>query len=648
MSTKSNILESDIDRLFKGAQAAAGFQFLYTLVRVDGIQCWDGYKDEFLQLRKLLNDSTFTCSLGNYQQLAAYPGPTKLLQNLVNCVQGGLYDVSPLRPLVKGAYPNLVRPTPQEIVNFIVTNLRNAGFPNLADLFASAYLPQFSGETAEETPALGPAFKNLHQLLRQLFDRYYEELKGLQKDVKFIPLPGSLDVLELLSDDAMGGVCGLKFHFSQGCSAYFLRTPDQITGSNMEFGPPVTFLMMSMDPPGNEYRVDGKRLYEHDFPGRYNKPFEWKPLIYPGDASHLIEETQQLSADHDVQGVLLYMRLTGRKCIEFAVRSNMELPGTFTHTESEDVLIHKCPSDEDGAHLNIRVYDCTMILKSGTVEEIENGLTSFAWLMSVTFFPYGASYSWRNKYRLTFDGTGLLLPTHDDMTTVDQLLKKFPYEADGFVLGRGIDWYNMGNSATNPFTRFLSYYVAFESVAVAIFDGANLGVAHPERLNRTDRRAKTIECIQEKHAASYDSDPITFVKDSYFECVVGLKAKAKAIATQTFGANHEYVRLLFEKSEADGVSLSDLRSELAHGGVTLLDKTHEALITKNLFTMGTITREFLLRVLFRLQPSDEVPTWCQEFKFGMSAADPRTTMWTTTGKTFPQGTSWRIRPEWCE
>jgi len=130
--------------------------------------------------------------------------------------------------------------------------------------------------------------------------------------------------------------------------------------------------------------------------------------------------------------------------------------------------------------------------------------------------------------------------------------------------------------------------------------------------------------------------------------VAGLKAKAKAIATRTFGENHEYVRLLFEKSEADGVSLSDLRSELAHGGVTLLDKTHEALITKNLFTMGTITREFLLRVLFRLQPSDEVPTWCQEFKFGMSAADPRTTMWTTTGKTFPQGTSWRIRPEWCE
>ena len=187
MSTISNTPESDIDRLFKEAQAAAGFQFLYTLVRIDGIQCWDGYEDEFLKLRESLGDSTFSCSLGNYQRLAASPGPINLLQNLANCVQGGLYDVSPLRPLVKGAYPNFVRPTPQEIVNFIVMNLRNAGFPNLADLFASAYLPQFSGETAEETPALGPAFENLHRLLRQLFDRYYEELK-VECPALFVPV----------------------------------------------------------------------------------------------------------------------------------------------------------------------------------------------------------------------------------------------------------------------------------------------------------------------------------------------------------------------------------------------------------------------------------------------------------------------------
>jgi hypothetical protein len=64
--------------------------------------------------------------------------------------------------------------------------------------------------------------------------------------------------------------------------------------------------------------------------------------------------------------------------------------------------------------------------------------------------------------------------------------------------------------------------------------------------------------------------------------------------------------------------------------------------------MGNIAREFLLRVLFRLRPDERVPTWSQHFALGMSTADPRTTMWTTTDNVFPRGTSWKIRPEWCE
>jgi hypothetical protein len=566
----------------------------------------------------------------------------------VNCAQKQLYDVSPLRSLIKGSFPHAVRPTPQEIVDFITTSLQTAGYPDLASLVAAAYLPKLSGETAQNTPDLPAAFDNLHLLLTRLLDRYYGELKLIQKERKYIRLPGSLDVLELLSDDEMGGLCGLKVHFSQGCSAFFRRSPKEISGLNLEFGPPVVFLMMSMDPPGNEYRVDGKRLYEHDLPGRYNKPGEWKPLIYPGEASHLINECMQLSSDPDVQGVLLYIRLTGHKCIEFAVRSNMELPGVYTGTESGDVLMHKCSPDEDNAHLNVRTYDCTMLLKTGTPEEIENSLTSIGWLMSVMFFPYGATYSWRNKYRMTMGGSGLLRPTHDDMKTVDQLMKKFPHEKGGFVLGRGIDWYNMGNSATNPFTGFLCYYVAFESVAVAIFDGADLGFPQPERLTKGERRTKTAACIQDKYLGSFHSDPIAFVREAYFDCVVGLKSKAKTVATQIFGEDHEYLRLLFEKSGADSVSLSDLRSELAHGGITLLDKSHEELVRKGLFQMGKIAQEFLLRVLFRLQPADAVPTWSQEFQFGMSTSDPRTTMWTTAERIFPKNTSWKIRPEWCE
>src|ERR1039458_4262241 len=143
----------------------------------------------------------------------------------------------------------------------------------------------------------------------------------------------------------------------------------------------------------------------------------------------------------------LAARLTGHRCIEFALRANLELPGEFTGTESNDVLLWKCPPPDDPSNPNVRVYDGLFDLKTGDVGEIEQCLQSLNWLLAMMFFPYGATYSWRNKYRMVLGGTGLLQPTHEEMETVDSLLKRFPYGGDGNILSGGIDWYNMGNSS---------------------------------------------------------------------------------------------------------------------------------------------------------------------------------------------------------
>lgn len=639
---------SDFDQLFEKARKGGGIEFLLTLVRVDGIQSYDGYEDEFLVIRRELAQPALQPTLDNYRKLASFPGPRKLLLNLANCAESKHYDISPLRSLVTGSYPNMIQPTGAEILAFVANRLRGGQFDSVAARFEKSYRAELFESEAGPSPELESALDHLTSFLKDLLGRYFEEIALAAKNPKYIKLPGSLDVLELLSNEEMGGLNGLRVHFQQGCSADFFRTPQGIGGMNVEFGPPVAFLMMSMGPSSNEYRVNGKRLYELEFGGRYNKLGEWKPLIYPGDAKYLIQECLELSDDPDVQGVLMYLRLTGHKCIEFALRSNMELPGEWTGTESNDVLIWKCPPDEDPAHLNVRVYDGVLDLKSGEVGEIEQSLAQLNWLISMMFFPYGATYSWRNKYRMILGGTGLLKPTHDELRTVDALLKKFPYGENGNVLSGGIDWYNMGNSATNPFTRFLCYYVAFESVAVAVFDGAKLGAFTPERPSKAERRAHAATCIADKFSELYASNPIHFVEQAYFECVKGLKVKAKAVAIETFGAGHPYLEALFIKPQESKASLSDLRSELAHGGMTLLDKGHEQLIRQRVDEMGVIAREFLLRVLFKLTPEDKVPSWSQVSELGMNTADPRTTMWTTTDKVFPPGTSWKIRPEWCE
>ncbi len=639
---------SSIQVLFQKAKEQGGFEYLYVLVRIDGIQCYQGYKDELVELREWLKEPDISDIVKAYQFLASQAQPLELFQNLLNCANGKHYQVRAFLHLKKGQFPNAVWPTAQEKIQALVADAQASGFPDLADRLAASYPTNLLEKDRLSPDAVRDAFNTISRLLTELLDCYFDERLKFKGPTKYIKLPGSLDVLELLTDDEFG-LNGLRVHFSQNCTADFYRTREGVFGTNVEFGPPVTFLMMSMEASSNEYRVNGKRLYEIGLPGRYNKLGEWKPLVYPGNADHLIKECGQLSNDPNVQGVLLYLRLTGHRCIEFALRTNLELPGVHTATREGGLHIWKCPSqDYDGGDKNTCVYDCWLDLKTGEVEQIEKGLSSIGHLISVLCFPFGAAYSWRNKYRTTVGGNRKLTPTHDELKIVDDVLQKFPYTVDGVLLASGIDWYNQGTISTNVFTKFFCYYVALESVAIAIADGAELGKMSVTKPTKAAKKAATIACIYEKQKELSAADPIRFVTESYFQCVQSLAAKTRLAVTTVFGERHEYLKSLFQESSDGDMSLSELRSALAHGGVSLLDKQHEHLVRKHLYEMERIAKEFLLRVLFRVDQSEKVPDWVATFQVSLTTADPRSTLVTSTENVFPKGTDWRIRGEWCE
>jgi hypothetical protein len=464
---------------------------------------------------------------------------------------------------------------------------------------------------------------------------------------RYLKLPRSLDVLELIVDEEFG-LSGLRVHFPQRCSAEFYRTSKGVFGTNVEFGPPVTFLMMSVGPSSEEYLVDGKPLYEIGLPGRYNKLGEWKPFVYPGNSEHLVKQAQELSQDPDVQGVLLYLRLTGHRCIEFALRTNLELPGEFTSTVEGELHFWKCPTKDYETDPNINVYDGWLELKTGTVEEIESALSAIGYLISTMCFAFGASYSWRTKYRSAVNGNMSLTPAEEDLKLVGSILQQFKPSADYTLVAAAIDWYNRGTISTNVFTSFFCYYVALESVAVAIADGAGLGKTNIPKLSKAEKKASTISCINEKHGAMFLSEPIKFVEESYFQCVQSLGKKTKAAVTAIFGNSHPYFKLLFEESSGGDIPLSEMRSELAHGEFYLLDRNHEHLVRKHVYEMGRIAKEFLLRVLFRLDPSEKVPVWSGAFKKTLLTRDPRSTMVVSDEALFSKVADWRIRSEWCE
>jgi hypothetical protein len=638
---------SEMDQLFKRAAENGGSDYLYSLVRIDGIQMRANYQDELVALRDWLGNKPEQASQGSYSYLTSLNDPLNLLQNLVNNLRGQHYHIRPFMPLGKAIYSNAVRPNQLEKASTLSKDLAQDGLPGLSALLDRGYRVDLTQNVQVDLAELQSSVDSLTELFDALLQTYFAARLQFKDVSKYIKLPNSLDVLELLTDDEFG-LFGLRVHFPQGCTAEFSRTKQGVFGTNVEFGPPVCFLMMSMSPSTNEYRVNGKRLYEIGLPGRYNKLGEWKPLIYPAESEHLVQECTKLSEDPNVQGALLYLLLTGHRCIEFVLKSNMELPGQLTSTRSNDLHIWKCPPNEDPRYSShLRIYDCWLELKSANVDEVEAALTNIGRLVNLMCFPYGAEYSWRNKYRTTTPTMGTLALAEEDLQIADSVIRRNE-NFDTSRLELAIDWYNQGNISSNVFTRFLCYYIALESAAMAIVNEGRFGQIVFERGAKREQEQSRADCIKGKYRDYFESNPTQFAIESYFECVQTLTAKTKKAVAAVFGAQHQFYEWLFDKTPEGGIALSKLRSQLVHGEKTLLTKEHNHLVRKHLFQMETVVKEFLMRIWLSLSPTDSVPSWSGAFKMTFSTSDPRSTLVASTEKVFPSGTSWKIRPEWCD
>jgi len=130
-----------IEKLFADAEKNGGREYIYTLLRVTGIE---GYEKEPLfqlhdslkQIEKEIVDDEIPSS---YQLMTSTDEPFNLIVNLINCTIEKPYDVFPFQHLYSGQIPNIIKPTIKEVAKETAKIAQESAISGLLELIEKAF-----------------------------------------------------------------------------------------------------------------------------------------------------------------------------------------------------------------------------------------------------------------------------------------------------------------------------------------------------------------------------------------------------------------------------------------------------------------------------------------------------------------------------
>lgn len=636
--------EKIIKDIFESANAIDSIEFLYTILRLEGPKIDNS--DHLLKLKLTLQER-INISSDNLVQQTSYilmNDIFDLIANLLRLINQRHYSMVPFWDLEKGLgyKPSLV-----EKIQFLIRKSSELGKSEFTNLLKSAYIletiEKITSEEKVNITNLRELFRKCRAFTKIFLNVYHQQRLKYKGQPQFIKIPG-YQVFELLVNDEFG-LYGFYSHYPSGGKSTCIRYPDRkemINFSGVERVRPFVGLI----PFDKEWLVNGKRLHELGLTGRYNDWGEWKPIVYPANYEELVKEARSSSPDKDVQGIIFYILTTGFKGIEFVVKTNINLPHQSGSIGSK-LHLWKCPEfGNSELDQNICLYDGWFDLDSIEPDDIKEAIATIKVVINRFAFAYNGKVEWRVKYKMSQNMDRVLMPFEDDLDIFNSMLQDFPDTEDAIILDAAIDWYNRAKTANNIFASFLCYYVAIENVAQAIAEGnADFGLNYI-RDSKSERERKMQECIEVKINELYPENPRKFIEQAYFDCVLSLKNKTKNIVELVFGNDHPYLNQLFKKNVEDKKSLLEIRSGIAHGSLSLLDKSDETLVAKRLPEIAQITKEFLTRLIFSIKPDNKMPVWSGNFTSQYTFADPRSTLIMQNEYGMIIGDDWKIRPEW--
>jgi hypothetical protein len=376
---------------------------------------------------------------------------------------------------------------------------------------------------------------------------------------------------------------------------------------------------------------------------RYNDLGEWKPFASGGDEAYAKSAARQLAADDmDTYDALFYVFYTGHHAFEFVALTTVSLPIEQLDLADNRFHLWRCPPAQ--TIQNEIVYDGWWDLERPDPEEVRSAFRAVGQILNRLAFTFRSKLQWRPKYRSLASAGSYLTPDASDLTLMDRYLSLRASAEENAVLDSAIDWYNRAQLAANPFSRFLSYYIPFEVVALAIGNStASFGIGAPKP-DRTQRRKNRKRCIQDLHQELFSDDPIGFVERAYFECIGSIRRHLESALVAIFGQDAPEVQAVVGRSGPDP-SLMELRSKIAHGDYSFSNSEHVRTIKSRTPDLARISRSFIVRLLLKLSPTDPLPTWSGRGRAAIGFDDPRDVH--MVSPQVLESRDWTIRPEWC-
>lgn len=434
--------------LFSRAATTSGFNYLCTVLRVEGITSghWDAFveaEEAAMDFSKLLRKMgkgqekrALRMGLFLYSHSTEMSAPYEIIANLLRSCQDKPYKMYPFAHLVqveKGKTPSIFAkrhlPTPVKKIKHIkelavacgeerIGEIFNAFFHN--DIRNAFYHSDYAisdeefriieggeiGKQSIKLEELSDFLSRCFAFYSAFFITFNQVRRGLVVGKKFLRKP-NYEVLELLSDE--DGLTGFKIHFPNGSYAMFERKKyEGTTGLNLmclEEGIQLNVGDLKKYNEADGWYVNGKPFEE--FGTRYNRIGFWFPIIFSRNSDVIQKKAREATKDRAVQGCLFYIYATGHKAIEFVIKSKSDirqkenLLKRLLEKDSKKLVFENIPNNTN----NYFLYDGTFYLENDNPESIKNALNYIESYIKELKRKFGDDIYYRLKYQMYSDGS---------------------------------------------------------------------------------------------------------------------------------------------------------------------------------------------------------------------------------------------------